>query len=123
LRANLQACVKSKGLKVSCNAVQTGTRCAEAATPPAPLGVCLEVDGKPACGNAFTLFPNSADLDEHCGTLSSIALHEMIHAFACDHGGPQHRAGEADPTDRPYGCQEACFPGSTHDRGNPEACQ
>jgi hypothetical protein len=123
LRDSMQACVKGKGIEVKCNPIPNGTRCAEAPTPPDPLGQCLDVNGSPACGNQFTFFPNSADLDDICGSLSSVALHEMVHAFACDQGGVGHPQGRAEPDDRPYGCQEACFPGSTGDRGNPEACK
>lgn len=111
LRAAMQAKLKTSGLIVACRPNDPDTQsCAET--------VSLH-------SNNMLLRPSS--FDGTCGSMSSIFLHEMIHGAGGDAGAPDldfHNSSTAvDCRDRPYGCQESCFPGSTGSKnGNAFAC-
>ena len=60
--------------------------------------------------------------------LNAVFLHEFLH-MAGDNGAPDHNNSMnypdsthhlPDPTDRPYGCEAACF---NYGQGNPAACK
>ncbi len=75
--------------------------------------------------NNMSLKPGAFN-GSNCPQMAATILHEMVHGLAQDHGAPDvtyHNFGPVpDCRDRPYGCEENCFPGSTGGTGNPFAC-
>jgi hypothetical protein len=124
LRAAMRACARQNGVRITCDPNPNQTRCAYVPLPPLLQNGCPLLGDEPLCVNELVLSPNSAL--PICSSLSSILLHEMVHGFACDAGAggvAQHNTGTPNPADRPYGCQESCFPGTSFGRGTSGACQ
>ncbi len=74
-------------------------------------------------GNTLNLATSS--VGQSCTPLSSTLLHEMVHAFGNDPGAPNHGTVNytsilPDPTDRPFGCENACY---NFPYGNAAACK
>ncbi len=112
LRTAMQNKLKQVGLIIACRPNDPGVppNCADT--------VSIQ-------SNNMILKPSS--LNSSCGVLSSTLLHEMVHGAGGDPGAPNlayhNGPNVADCRDRPYGCEESCFPGATGSRnGNPFAC-
>lgn len=121
LRDKMTECLAVTGFRIRCGPLETPTACGEATTF---FPLCIP--GVAGCSNVFTLGPKQFT-SPGCMTspLSSTIFHEMVHSASCDAGGPGHGDGDAvlRPTDKVFGCEESCFPGSTGGRGFPLACQ
>jgi hypothetical protein len=107
----MQNHVLKSGLVIFCNA-----------NDPSGSSICARDTGS----NNMSLSPGSfAGSSQGCPSMAATILHEMVHGLAQDSGAPDafyHDFGPSiDCRDRPYGCEESCFPGSTGG-GNGFAC-
>jgi hypothetical protein len=124
LRTEMAFCLQRGGFEISCSSSPpTSSTCAVSSVLPIS---CSLISGSGLyCPDEATLFPSA--MTGGCGgDLAGIILHEMVHTAACDPGtSGLHSSGQGGPypTDRVFGCQESCFPGSTDGRGVRSACQ
>ena len=98
LRLTSQRALSSNGITIQCNSTAKD---------------CADTD---LCSNVITLNPKL--LKAGCNDIGtpSVIFHELLHGPGCEAGAPAHNgAGNVpiDCTDRVYGCQALCFPGST----------
>ena len=120
LRAEMATCLANRGFNITCASSLGSGVCAQ--TTFAPDCNWSYLPGPIACANSMEIAAHA--FDSNCGPLDAAMLHEMVHATACDPGPSGHNMNHSmfDPRDLEYGCQEACFPGSTFGRGYPPAC-